>query len=507
MSVSIPLLMEREQRRYSMTERINLHSFRKEVDSTYVGFTPNGGSIKPVHVANGAQRCIFGSFNTTMQIKRLALVSDAKGNVPSGSEANTIYSMLLDNEIIEDGISKSSVESMRNVMQKLLSTDKGVYVVKKLSDDMISFTAGSKYFLTRNSIYEDTGEFIGGLICSYCPELAEYIKELLDKANDPISLLFEPALEYSMQVFEKNRHEDLPAFKAPNDAVKWYLEGLKKSGLCLRRHLEKHPNSLTQLRLFNFFCIFQLIRYMTLLEAFYCAESVRPILLDFSGLVPSQSSVARASEMSYTQMYKSINRFYAWGYAQKLKEKDYSKEALMKSETPIYNIKKKPSVELDTLWSLAKERAKSCTTDDDARLVFGETMYDMLALEASSHPVNCLKILGTSSGVLYPPDKMHPNKRFVLSQDILEMILRSTVSPDEILSSSDTRKRLWEHFGIIVGGSTYELERLQNSGMLLQIDEDSLERNFTSFASLLEAMDFAEVMADGILQIRLGGLD
>ena len=48
-----------------MGEQINLHSFRKEVDSTYVGFTPNGGSIKPVHVASGAQRCIYGGYNTT----------------------------------------------------------------------------------------------------------------------------------------------------------------------------------------------------------------------------------------------------------------------------------------------------------------------------------------------------------------------------------------------------------------------------------------------------------
>ena len=58
-----------------MAERINLHSFRKEVDSTYVGFTPNGGSIKPVHVANGVQRCIFGGFNTTMQIKKIGRAS------------------------------------------------------------------------------------------------------------------------------------------------------------------------------------------------------------------------------------------------------------------------------------------------------------------------------------------------------------------------------------------------------------------------------------------------
>ena len=120
-----------------MAEQIKLHSFRKEVDSTYVGFTPNGGSIKPVHVANGVQRCIFGGFNTAMQIKRLALVSDAKGNVPTGSELETIYAELAKNEAIEDGIAEGSVESMRNVMQRLLSADKGVYVVKGLKDDMI----------------------------------------------------------------------------------------------------------------------------------------------------------------------------------------------------------------------------------------------------------------------------------------------------------------------------------------------------------------------------------
>ena len=244
-----------------MAEQIYLHSFRKEVDSTYVGFTPNGGSIKPVHVASGAQRCIYGGYNTTMKIKRLALVSDAKGNIPAGSELSTIYDNLTEEEIIEDDIDASSVESMRNVMQRLLSADKGVYVVPGLKDDMISFTAGSKYFLTRTSIYEDTGEFIGGLICAFCPELAAYIRSVLEKADDPISLLFEPVLENSMQVFEKSRHEDLPAFQMMNEAMKWFIRGLRESGLCLMNNLEQHPNTLTQLRLFNFYCIFHLIRY------------------------------------------------------------------------------------------------------------------------------------------------------------------------------------------------------------------------------------------------------
>ncbi len=494
-----------------MSDQIYLREYRTKVDKEYVGFTPNGGSIKPVHIAGGALRCIYGGYNTTMNIKRMALVSDSKGNIPAGNELLTVYSNLLEKEAIEDGVSEGSLDSLRNVMQKLLSADKGVYVVKGLKDGMISYSAGSKYFLTKPAMYEDTGEFIGGILREYCPELADYVKSALEDGNDPISLLFKPILEDSMETFEKMRHEDIPAFKNQNTSVKWFLKGIADSGSCLKKSFERHPNTLTQLRLFNFYCIFQLIRYMAMLEVFYCGEAIRPILLDFTGLSPSQSSVASASEMSYTQMHKSINRFYAWGYAQQLKAAGFDKKELLNSETPSYEQNKKLSKagkeELDALWGLAKERAAKSNSDDEARLIFGETMYDMLALEASSHPVNCLKALGTSSSILYPPDKMHPNKRFVLSQDLLEMLLRSCVEPDEILSGTELRNRLWERFGIIVGGSGFEMNKIQSSGMLLQVDEDSLENNFSAFADTLEAIDFAEIMADGILQIRLGGVE
>ena len=65
-----------------MAEQIFLSDSRTAVDRKYVGFTPNGGSIKPVHVAGGVFRSIYDKYNTTMSIKRLALVSDAKGGVP-----------------------------------------------------------------------------------------------------------------------------------------------------------------------------------------------------------------------------------------------------------------------------------------------------------------------------------------------------------------------------------------------------------------------------------------
>lgn len=492
-------------------DKIYLREARKDVDKSYVGFTPNGSSVKPVHIAGGSLRCIYGEYNRTRNIKKMALVSDAKGNVPSGNDADTIFNELNSSEKIEDNITENSMESMRNVMQRLLSVDKGVYVVKGLKDGMISYSAGSKYFLTSKAMYEDAGEFIGSIIRGYCPELAEYIKELLNTANDPITLLFEPVLESDMEMFtDQNQYEDIPAFKDANKHTQWFIDGIKASGDCLLDNLRHHPNPLTQLRLFNFFCIFSLIRYMTLLEAFYCGERIRPILLDFSRMSPSFSSVARASEMSYTQMYKSINRFYAWGYAKWLDEKGYSKEDLLHSETPAYeegkSISKSSKEELDALWLLAKDRAASLD-GDDMYLSFGETMYDMLALEASSHPVTYLRALGNLSGILYPPDKLHPNKRFVVSQDILEMLLRCCVNSGEIISGADIRQRLWDRFGIIIGGSPFEMKTLQESGMILQIDEDALEDNFSSFASVLESMDFAEVMADGILQIRLGGAE
>ncbi len=490
-------------------EQLYLREARNAVDKKYVGFAPNGSSIKPVHIAGGSLRSIYGAYNRTMSIKHMALVSDSKGNVPAGNDPTTIYAHLSEEERIEDSISENSMESLRNVMQRLLSADKGVYVVKGLKDGMISYSAGSKYFLTAKAMYEDAGEFIGSVIENNCPKLATYIKELLNEGNDPITLLFEPVLEDEMELYSsQNRYEDLPAFKSLNQNTKWFVDGIKASGECLLSNLKRHPNPLTQLRLFNFFCIVSLIRYMTLLESFYCGETIRPLLLDFSGKSPSFSSVARMSEMSYTQMYKSLNRFYAWGYAEWLNEKGFSKKDLLESDTPIYekdkSVSKASKEELDALWSMAKERAVKLD-GNEMYLAFGETMYDMLALEASSHPVTYIRALGTTAGVLYPPDKLHPNKRFVISQDVLEMLLRCSVNPGEIISGMEIRQRLWNRFGIVIGGSQFEMQKLQSSGMILQTDEDALEENFSLFASTLESMDFAEVMADGILQIRMGG--
>ncbi len=212
--------------------------------------------------------------------------------------------------------------------------------------------------------------------------------------------------------------------------------------------------------------------------------------------------------MSYTQIHRAISRFYAWGYAQCLKNEGITKADLLEMDAPMFDEKGKTKagkVELTRMWDLAKTDAKDLP-EEDALLVFGTTIYDMLALEASSHPVVYLRQIGTHAGLLYPPTNLHVNKRFVVSQDMLEMIMRSCVEPDETLVSVELKERLWKRFGIVIGGDETDMEKIQSTGSIISADTDALRSNFSLFSKTLEAINFADIMADGILQIRLGGV-
>lgn len=45
------------------------------------------------------------------------------------------------------------------------------------------------------------------------------------------------------------------------------------------------------------------------------------------------------------------------------------------------------------------------------------------------------------------------------------MMLRSCVGADEVLNGKEIRERLWGRFGIIIGGSQFELDKIRQSGM------------------------------------------
>ena len=104
-----------------------------------------------------------------------------------------VKELLHESDALDDGIRDDDLTSFRNLLQKLLAADNGVF--SGTDDGMVSYSAGSKYFITSPALYEDAGEFVGSLINKYCPKLCKHIKDILDNENDPISILFEPVAE------------------------------------------------------------------------------------------------------------------------------------------------------------------------------------------------------------------------------------------------------------------------------------------------------------------------
>lgn len=489
-----------------MNESLVLKDLRIGVNDEYVGFSPDGDSIKPIHIAGGVFRVIYGATLDTKKIKQFAFVISKKGIIPNGSHDDEVNGLIAAINCFDDTPDPDALKSMRSMFQKLLNTDDGMYP----DNSQLTFSAGSKYFIKNKAQYEDAGEFIGGVIKEYCPELASYIRDVLNAGEDPISVLLSP-MQDATELSEINdadlRHKRIPAFVNQNEAMKWYLDGLKKSGECLKANLEKMPNALTRLRIFNFYCIYHLIRYMSLLEAFYCDGKIWPFLFDFSESV--QSGIAAASTTSYARIHQSVSRFYTWAFAQKLISQGITLEEMLASPTPVNDsrktLKAQEQAELDSQWALAKENAK-IVSPEKAMLEFGKTIYNMTSMQSSAYPVTFLRILGAQAGIVFPTQRDSKHKRFKFSQDTLEMVMRSCVKGNETITYSELCLRMWERFNIVISGmpvsGNQSIQAVYSDNGL---DSDVLEDNHQRCVRVLETMDFADLMADGILRVHLGG--
>lgn len=484
---------------------LELKDLRIQVNNEYVGFSPDGDSIKPIHVAGGVFRVVFGATLDTKKIKQIGFVVSKKGIVPKGSSDEDVAALIDSLNCFDETPDVEELRSFRTILQKMLGTDDGLYP----DNSQLTFSTGSKYFIKTKAQYEDAGEFIGGVIKEYCPTLSTYIYNVLNAANDPISVLLKPFADET-EVTQLNdsdlRHKSISAFKNKSNSMKWYLDGIRKSGDCLKNNLEKMPNVLTQLRLFIFFCIFHLIRYMSLLESFYCKGPVLPFLFEFGD--DPNSGIKAASTSSYARVHQSISRFYSWAFAMKLIDLGKTREGMLSEETPVYDRNKtaKDQNELDSQWELAKENAKKADSDSSAMLEYGKTIYNMSSMQSSSYPVTFLRILGAQAGIVWPTIRESKRKRFHLSQDTFEMVIRSCVDRSETISYEDLCSRMLERFNIVVSGIPSSIDpRIIGIQSETGLDSDVLEDNHQKCVNVLEAMDFADLMADGILRVHLGG--
>jgi len=490
----------------------NIEEMRLAIERDFVGFSPSTTGVKPVHIANGLFRTIYNGTYPAKFLNQFVFSETVKGEIPKGHELETIYKTLEEtNRIDPSTISRENLQLFRRMLKMVVGADGAVF-----NQGMASYSAGYQGLLTRDSIGQDGGELIALCLKQLGSTLFPLLQNLLNNSTDVITILSNPLLDHNREaalIFVEGQEPIIPFLSS--NVIKYPDGELTETGQLwdkcvvasniLSLHLEKHPNKLFKQRLIVLFVSFLIIRHLANLEAYYVpgAQGRLPaFLLDFS--TTGNSAVSKASLQTYTRTSQSIVRFYGWAFGEQLK-KDFTTASELSSELPPSYKEKGMSAESDKarkqvaeaqeIWEMAKLRAQD---EEDVYSVFGEALYDMLATQASADPIKYMRKLGLLAGIFYPPNQS--THRFVLKQDVLEMLIRSVVEPGEAITMPELQDRLWLCYGIIIGGRFQDEQTLRHMG-IFQVDRDALLENQKAFANALRQLDFAQMLADGVLQV------
>jgi hypothetical protein len=482
-----------------------IDDLKKKIEREYVGFSPSTASIKPAHIANGMFRTILGHTVSTKVLNRFVISQTQKG-VKKGHELDTVYQILLNNkQIDEQEIRKEDIKPLRPLLKKIVGADSAVF-----TDGMESYTAGFSGFATKDRIGQDGGELVAEWLRSSNSDLYEVLKKSLKDSSDTISTLCIPLLDDSNVTAFTPPYNRIPFLKnSRKKTYKQLWDGMFLAANTLSKHLHRHPNKLLRLRFAVLFSCFVIVRHLTSLEARFVkgtGKFIPPFLLAFD-YRSSNGSVARASLQTYARACQSVARFYAWAFSEQLLNLIEEKE-LSDSEPPIYSRKPKKALESKKnikeqleaaeIWSLAVKRAEE--SDDDGSIVFGEAIYDMMATQQEGDPIKYLRKLALLSGLTYPPNQTP--QRFVPKQDMLEVLILGLIEPGESIDMLTLQERLYDRYRIIIGGRQEDEKILMENG-IYQVDSNAMQQNREMFSAHLGRLDFARLLADGVLQIEV----
>ncbi len=476
---------------------------REEIEHEYIGFSPNTTSVKPVHLANGMFRGILNEASeTTSGLFRFVFTASRKdGTIPKGHELEKVYQWLLDDERMDDTVTAAAVAQFRPTLKKIVAADKPSAVS---ISGMESYSAGYRAFVSNDRIAQDAGEFLSVWFSRQAPAFVELLRSAIESREDAISILAQPLFGGSrtakMQIDDVDKIRCLQ--ESCSDQITAGMQRLAMTVNRLSSQLRAHPNKMVRLRMAVTLGAFVVVRYMADLECMYVqpGKCQRPaFLLDL--LADDSSSMRLASQRSYILVCQSITRFYSWMFGDYLNAQGFGLDDLQ-SDYPTYG---SPMKQVDEqicreVWQEAINRASG---EENQYAVFGQAVYDIMALLAEATPVQYLRQIGIRCGLFWPPYNLQPTKYLAPRQDMLEVLIRSVADPGELLDLATLQDRLWDTFGIVIGGRPDDLDILVNRG-IYQADDKALEENQAAFAQKLKDLNFARVLADGVLEVQIG---
>jgi hypothetical protein len=455
--------------------------------------------IKPVHLANGLFRAICSKY------------------AEAQDQHTAIYPKAHPNSSVD--------EQIRGVLNSILSADGALFARAQMS----SYTLSHVSHITNDNHDRRTGEWLFTILTHDNGEGQSPALELLDRLlnqdnrqrSDEISTLTLPLTKSNFELKDArlqmpDQHPSSLSIDEAGNFCDPLLYSIRKGFDCIAKHDKVKGNfgeKLDTLRRLVIWGCFSIYLHLTN-SGSPDREKRVPMMLS---MVESPSPTLRqASTQSYLWVERSIDKFFRTAIHDTLnriaEEGTYgSWETDADIRQHIQTMTWKPSSGRmqQTEARLAKytpqcllfyESYLSDTANQSPRDAFTNAAADMIDQIVSSSPTAVAHSLGTRIGLLSSGPSSR--KRYTAVPDLLEVLVRATIPPQEQWTIDELARYWAKHYGLLFGALGDENIRLAEWGINV-IDGSSLLDNTEALATILELSGYARRYADGVVLVSV----
>lgn len=473
-----------------------------------VGWRPASGSIKPVHVANGLVRAVTGAHYDTDRLHRFVVWWKA-GKRPDNARS---FEVLQSEDPVYGSLANTANEfdRARRFVGGLLNADSGLFPSSRSSDPTITCAQ----MASRSGNDRGLGKF-GAALLRGAPEaelLAEAISRaaLVERPEDPITASVWPLLDRSGGR-ESSATQSMAALKRKHNSS--YVLAMQRAAADLASHEIAQGNRLRTLeRSVQFMCVAPLVHAQFLGGG--SADARVPMLLAADGL--SGDEVVAASERSLFLVYEDFEEWLAERLAERIRDDkplDGSgsvvecsadgrevRRILRGIGTATSGHQEPNDMILEARMAAFQEVRQRLGKEDEARLMAHTLVSAYLREYESGGPRDFLRSLNCRAGMIFPYFQGRGARRVRPSVSMLDMIVRACVANEDAIPLTEFLGRLWDRFGIIVGGNRThdhdDVDLLHRHG--IAVDPSALDANTEALVSQLDAMGLARRYADNV---------
>lgn len=484
------------------------------------GFLPTNSSMKPVHVANGMARRLFGMTTGHLPLARVLRQYVKKQKAGYMEERNPNSVILADypdrfRDAYGNKPSDENLTAFRSLAKDTLGADGAVF-----ETNQASFTLSHRRMITADISDNGSGDLLAALLTAGegtrpAPGAA-LVRELLGEDADPWTMIGWPMLGLGEErdatltgaaLTRSERVAALLAVDATGLLTSPTLRELRARFDQLAEYEADYGAKLTALRRMVLFGCFAIHVHMIRRcgDVLPDGEGIRPpILLDlFDG---RKRSLREASAASLQGGFRAIAQLTLYRIREHVREvatvKGKEKVGEYLDALPV-------TPDNDRVRAEYADHLVGMDPGDALAEAFWKTGYSGVGPKSvKGFPWHALLALGRRSGYLLPYDDRgrggKEHKRYGANAEFAEVLVASTVKPGYPMDFDDTLDHIRESFGIVVGRRV-DFDIIRNNdlrrGALMQrsvsVNENDLRANLLAFKNLIIEIGFARSYADG----------